>query len=129
MTTTARLDALQAALPAVLGAKLQSLVRDRGELTATVAAADYPDVARLLRDHAELAFEQLIDLCGVDYASYKDEPRESRRFCVVSHLLSVSKNWRLRLKVYCADDEMPVVASLSDILGPCNWVQREAFES
>ena len=128
MTTLARLDTLQAALPALLGDKLTSLVRDRGELTATVAAADYLAVARLLRDHAELKFEQLVDLCGVDYSSYRDAGVDGPRFCVVSHLLSVSKNWRLRLKVFCPDDEMPVVASLTEVWSSCNWFEREAFD-
>ncbi|HWH82643.1 MAG TPA: NADH-quinone oxidoreductase subunit C [Burkholderiaceae bacterium] len=128
MTTLARLDTLQAALPALLGAKLKSLVRERGELTAVVSAADYAEVALTLRDHADTKFEQLIDLCGVDYSSYRDEPRESQRFCVVSHLLSVSKNWRLRLKVFCPDDEMPLVTSLTEVWSSCNWFEREAFD-
>ncbi len=123
-----RLDTLQAALQAVLGARVKRLVREREEITVTVAAGDYLAAAMLLRDHAELRFEQLIDLCGVDYSSYKDVAWEGPRYCVVSHLLSVSKNWRLRLKVFCADDQMPMVDSLADVWSSSNWFEREAFD-
>jgi len=123
-----KLDTLEAALTAVLGPRLKTLVRDRGELTLTVGAADYIEASLLLRDHADLKFEQLIDLCGVDYSSYKDRPWEGPRFCVVSHLLSVSKNWRVRLKVFCPDDDVPVVASLTDVWSSVNWFEREAFD-
>ena len=123
-----KLDTLQAALESVLGARVKTTVRDLGELTITVAAADYLSVAQSLRDHPELKFEQLVDLCGVDYSSYKDRPWEGRRYCVVSHLLSVSKNWRVRLKVFCPDDELPVVASLTDVWSSSNWFEREAFD-
>jgi NADH-quinone oxidoreductase subunit C len=123
-----KLDTLQAALETVLGARVKSLVRDLGELTITVGAADYPSVAATLRDHPEFRFEQLVDLCGVDYSGYKDQPWEGLRYGVVSHLLSVSKNWRVRLKVFCPDDEVPTVASLTDVWGSCNWFEREAFD-
>ena len=123
-----KLDTLEAALTAVLGERLKKLVRDRGELTVTVSAANYIDAALLLRDHDELKFEQNIDLCGVDYSSYKDQAWEGPRYCVVSHLLSVSKNWRVRLKVFAPDDEMPVVASLTDVWSSVNWFEREAFD-
>ena len=123
-----KLDTLQAALETTLGAKLKKLVRDRGEITVTVAAADYVAAALLLRDHADLKFEQNIDLCGVDYSSYKDEAWDGPRFCVVSHLLSVSKNWRVRLKVFCPDDDVPVVASLTEVWASVNWFEREAFD-
>ena len=123
-----KLDILQPALESALGSRIKSLKRDRGELTLTVAAADYAEVAHTLRDHAELKFEQLIDLCGLDYSSYKNEAHEGLRFCVVSHLLSVSKNWRLRLKVFCPDDELPMVASLNEVWSSANWFEREAFD-
>ena len=122
-----RLDTLQAALGTVLGERI-ALVRDREELTATVPAADYHDVALALRDHVDLKFEQLIDLCCVDYSSYKDVEWDGRRYCVVSHLLSVSRNWRLRLKVFCADDDVPVIATLTDVWSSANWFEREAFD-
>ncbi|MBW8778009.1 MAG: NADH-quinone oxidoreductase subunit C [Burkholderiales bacterium] len=123
-----KLDVLQAALESNLGARLKKLVRDRGEITVTVAADDYIAAALILRDHADLKFEQNIDLCGLDYSSYKDEAWDGPRFCVVSHLLSVSKNWRVRLKVFCPDDDVPVVASLSDVWASVNWFEREAFD-
>ena len=123
-----KLDVLEAALTAVLGERLKKLVRDRGELTVTVSAADYIESALLLRDHADLKFEQNVDLCGVDYSSYKDQPWEGPRFCVVSHLLSVSKNWRVRLKVFCPDDDVPQVATLTDVWSAANWYEREAFD-
>ncbi|MBC8058955.1 MAG: NADH-quinone oxidoreductase subunit C [Rhizobiales bacterium] len=123
-----KLDDLEAALSAVLGERAKKLVRDRGELTITVSAAEYIESALLLRDHADLKFEQNIDLCGVDYSSYKEQAWEGPRFCVVSHLLSVSKNWRVRLKVFAPDDDVPVVASLTDVWSSVNWFEREAFD-
>ena len=125
---TIKLDTLQAALESSLGAKLKKLVRDRGEITVTVAAADYLDAARTLRDHADLQFEQLLDLCGVDYSSYKDRPWDGLRYCAVSHLLSVSKNWRVRLKVFCVDDDVPMIPTLTDVWSSANWFEREAFD-
>ena len=125
---TQKLDALEAALHATLGDTLVALVRDRGEITITVAPASYLQAALALRDHPELAFEQLIDLCGVDYVEYRDEVRDGPRYCVVLHLLSLSKNWRVRLKVYTADDEMPAVASVNEVWNAANWFEREAFD-
>jgi len=125
---TQQLEPLQRALEAALGAKLKRLVRDRGELTITVAAADYAASALVLRDDAALRFEQLIDLCGVDYSSWRDAPWDGLRYCVVSHLLSLTHNWRVRMKVYCPDDEVPMVASLAGIWNAANWFEREAFD-
>ena len=125
---TARLDTLQAALEAALGDSIKSLVRARGELTLTVTAERYAAVAKQLRDDASLGFEQLIDLCGVDYADYRNEPWDGPRFCVVSHLLSVKHNWRLRLKVFCPDDDLPAVASVTETWNSANWFEREAFD-
>ena len=123
-----KLDTLQAALEGALVDKLVQLVRARGEITVTVRAADYAGVARTLRDHDALRFEQLIDLAGVDYADYRNEPWEGPRFCVVSHLLSVTHNWRLRLKVFAPDDDLPAVASVTEIWNSANWFEREAFD-
>jgi NADH-quinone oxidoreductase subunit C len=123
-----KLDTLQAALESALGARLDKLVRDRGEITVTVSAINYPEAARSLRDHPELRFEQLIDLCGVDYSSWKDQPWEGPRFCVVTHLLSVAKNWRVRLKVFAPNDDLPIVASLTEVWSAANWFEREAFD-
>ena len=123
-----RLDTLQTALESALGARLKNIARDRGEITLTVAAADYTDTALILRDHADLKFEQLIDICGVDYSAYKDQPWEGARFCAVSHLLSVTHNWRLRLKSFCPDDDVPVIDSLIEVWASANWFEREAFD-
>jgi NADH-quinone oxidoreductase subunit C len=123
-----KLDTLQAALETKLGERLKRLVNDRGEITITVSADDYITAATILRDDPDLRFEQLIDLCGVDYSSYKDQPWEGSRFCIVSHLLSVNKNWRVRLKVFAPDDDMPIVASLNEVWSSANWLEREAFD-
>ncbi len=96
-----------------------------GELTVEVKAADYRSVAERLRKEG---FEQLIDLCGVDYASYGDKPREGSRFAAVVHLLSVKNNWRLRVRTYCPDDEFPVVSSLVEVWPAAGWFEREAFD-
>ena len=97
-----------------------------GELTVEVKAAGYLSLARKLRDEA--GFEQLIDLCGVDYAAYADKPREGPRFAAVVHLLSLQNNWRVRLRAFCPDDEFPVLASLVDVWPAANWFEREAFD-
>ena len=128
VASTSRIETLRAAVTTVLGEQVKKLVLDRGELTLTVAAVDYMAVAAKLRDEPSLKFEQLIDLCGVDYSSYRDQAWDGMRFCVVSHLLSVSHNWRVRLKVFCPDDDMPTVASLIDVWSAANWFEREAFD-
>ena len=125
---TVQLDALQSALEAALGPKIATLVRDHGELTLTVRAADYLAAAQALRDDPALAFEQLMDLAGMDLSSWKDQPHDGPRFVVVAHLLSITKNWRLRLKVICPDDELPLVASLNEVWSAANWYEREAFD-
>ena len=125
---TQKLDTLQAALERILGDRVTKLVRARGELTITVKAGDYFAVCKTLRDHPDLAFEQLIDLCGVDYSTYRDGEYDSLRYAVVSHLLSVSKNWRLRIKVFATDDDFPVVAAVTPLWTAANWFEREAFD-
>jgi NADH-quinone oxidoreductase subunit C len=105
------------------------LPRERlGEITIEVHAADYRRTCEKLRNHSELRFEQLIDLCGVDYGAYADKPREGPRFAVVVHLLSVKNNFRLRVRTFCPDDELPVVASLVEVWPAANWFEREAFD-
>ena len=123
-----RLETLQAALQSTLGEGVRALKRERGELTLTVAAADYARIAQTLRDDPALRFEQLIDLCGVDYSDYRNAPWDGPRFCVVSHLLSVTHNWRLRLKCFAPDDDLPAVASLTPVWNSANWFEREAFD-
>jgi NADH-quinone oxidoreductase subunit C len=123
-----RIDRLQSALQASLGDKLRDLHLALGEVTITVSASDYLAVAQQLRDDPALKFEQLIDLCGVDYSGYKSKPWDGLRYCVVSHLLSVAHNWRVRLKVFAVDDELPAVASVNEVWNSANWFEREAFD-
>ena len=125
---TQKLDTLQAALQAALGDAVQSIKRERGEITVSVAAARYLEAARLLHEHPSLKFEQLIDLCGVDYSGYKNQPWDGARYAVVIHLLSLTHNWRVRMRVFAPDDDMPVVASLCDVWAAANWFEREAFD-
>ncbi|MBM3367092.1 MAG: NADH-quinone oxidoreductase subunit C [Betaproteobacteria bacterium] len=99
-----------------------------GEITIEVPAADLSSAAQKLRDHPDLRFEQLIDLCGMDYDTYGDRAREGRRFAVVVHLLSVAHNWRLRLRAYCADDAYPMLASVTQTWPAAAWFEREAFD-
>ena len=116
------------AIAAVLGDKVKNLKVAFGEVTVTVAAADYLTAAKLLRDSSGCKFKQLVDLCGVDYSEYKDGQYDGLRYCVSSHLLSVSLNQRVRLKVFCPDDDFPVVDSVNDIWNSANWFEREAFD-
>ena len=125
---SAKLDSLCAALEAALGPKILRLVRDRGEVTIHVAAEHYHAVALQLRDDPTLAFEQLVDLCGLDLSAWRNDGHDGPRYVVVSHLLSVVKNWRLRLKVTCPDDDLPLVATVTDIWSSANWFEREAFD-
>ncbi|MBP0631379.1 NADH-quinone oxidoreductase subunit C [Cupriavidus sp. AcVe19-1a] len=124
----AKLDTLKAALEKALGKRVQKLIEATGELTLIVKADDYLEAARILRDDSSLRFEQLIDLCGVDYSEFGDGAWEGPRFAAVSHLLSITNNWRLRLRVFAPDDDFPVVASLIDVWNSVNWFEREAFD-
>ncbi|MDR2129396.1 MAG: NADH-quinone oxidoreductase subunit C [Burkholderiaceae bacterium] len=122
-------DALRDAVVAALGGKCQQISVALGEVTLTVNAADYAAAMQTLRDAQGCRFEQLIDLCGMDMSTYGDGRRpQTPRFCVVVHLLSVALNQRLRVKVYCADDEFPVVDSINHIWNSANWFEREAFD-
>jgi len=127
-----KIDVLQPALETVLAGRFKSLVRDRGELTLTVAAAEYLSVCESLRDDEALQFEQMVDLCGMDYSAYRDAGEspfsDGPRYAVVLHLLSVRKNWRLRVRVFCPDDDVPCIASINEIWGSANWFEREAFD-
>ena len=120
--------ALQEIVKKELGSKVRHMTLALGELSVLVDAADYLAVAARLRDAPSCRFEQLIDLCGVDYSEYGNGKHEGPRYCVVSHLLSVSLNQRLRLKVFCPNDDMPVVASVNDVWNSANWFEREAFD-
>jgi NADH-quinone oxidoreductase subunit C len=112
----------------LLGERVQSIDVERGEVTLVVAAADYLAVMQTLRDAPQTRFEQLIDLCGMDYSTYGDGRWEGPRFAVVVHLLSVSLNHRVRVRVFCPEDDFPVVASVSELWASANWYEREAFD-
>lgn len=121
-------EELRGLLAAALGDQVRSVAVTLGEVTVEVNAANYLDVMRTLRDAHGCQFEQLIDLCGVDYSAYQETGRDGARFAVVCHLLSVSLNQRVRVRVMCPDDDMPVVASMCDLWSSANWFEREAFD-
>jgi NADH-quinone oxidoreductase subunit C len=147
-----RTETLASAIEARLGARVRRLPSVAGELTCEVTAAHLTDVCRELRDAPELAFEQLVDLSGIDYldfgrAEWKTEPASSTgfsrgverpgarepgdvpdRFAVAYHLLSVSKNWRLRLRCYCTGGEPPMLDSVTGLWASADWYEREAFD-
>jgi len=125
---TPKLQRLHDALQRILGARVAKLSERLGELTLEVKAADYVEAARTLRDHPDLRFEQLLDLCGVDYSTYKEGAWEGERFAAISQLLSVSHNWRLRLRVFCPDEGFPALDSLIEVWPSVNWYEREAFD-
>jgi NADH-quinone oxidoreductase subunit C len=122
----ADLSTLRTNLSALLGDKLGGIDEKLGELTVVVKASDMTDVLTRLRDDA--GFEQMIDLCGVDYSTYGDETWEGLRFAVVYHLLSVAHNARLRVRVFAAEDDFPVLESVAGIWPCANWYEREAFD-
>jgi NADH-quinone oxidoreductase subunit C len=121
-------ETLKSAVEAALGARVKRVSVDLGEVKVLVAADDYLEAAQLLRLAPGCQFEQLIDLCGVDYSEYGDGAYSGPRYCVVSHLLSVSLNQRLTLKVFAPDDDVPVVASITGVWNSANWFEREAFD-
>lgn len=125
---TTKLETLEAALRNALGDHLQSLTTALGEVAIVIKASNYLSAMRVLRDHADLRFEELIDLCGLDYSAYGDGAWDGARFAVVSQLLSIANNWRVRVRVFAEDDEVPVVASVTDIWPAANWYEREAFD-
>jgi NADH-quinone oxidoreductase subunit C len=124
---TTKIEALELALKNVLG-EGAAITSALGEVTVVVKAADYLASMQSLRDDPSLRFEEMIDLCGVDYASYGEGEWDGLRFAVVTHLLSVTHNWRVRVRVFCPDDEMPLVQSITGIWRSANWFEREAFD-
>ena len=121
-------EALKDAIAAALGDRVKHIGVALGEVTLTVAPEHYLDAMQLLRDAPQCRFEQLIDICGMDYSAYRDGLWEGQRFGVVVHLLSVSLNQRVRVQVFCADDDFPVVASVNSLWSAANWYEREAFD-
>jgi NADH-quinone oxidoreductase subunit C len=142
-----KIETLAAALPTALGDALQNVTIARGEVTAVIAAPGLLTAMRALRDHPELRFATLLDICGVDYSAFAGEPARmadfasdatppehvvprthERRFAAVYHLLSLANNWRLRVRAYAPDDDFPVLPSLLDVWPSANWYEREAFD-
>lgn len=127
------LEKLASTLQNVLDSKLVSMNLHLKEITILVRPQDLLDAAELLRDHPDLRFDMLIDLCGVDYSAYTNaaftvDGCHSQRFAVVYHLLSIKLNHRLRVKVFADDDEFPIVDSVIGIWPSANWFEREAFD-
>ena len=133
---TPRTAVLVETVKAALGGRIVDIAAALGEVTLTIRAVDLIEAMTLLRDRPELRFEQLIDVCGVDYGSFgkaawDGEPSESGarpRFAIVYHLLSLANNWRLRVRAFADDDEMPVIESIINIWPSANWFEREAFD-
>jgi NADH-quinone oxidoreductase subunit C len=121
-------EKLRDAVAGALGDKLREIRLALGEVTVVVAAEDYLAAMEILRDAPQCRFEQLIDLCGVDYSTYGEVGTDGPRYAVVTHLLSLSLNQRLRVKVFCTDDDFPVIPSVTGIWSGANWFEREAFD-
>ncbi len=121
-------EVLKNTISAVLGGYVKDITVALGEVTVVVEAQNYLAAAQLLRSSSDCLFEQMMDLCGVDYSEYKDGAYEGRRYCVVLHLLSISLNHRVRLKVFANDDDFPVLGSVTEIWNAANWFEREAFD-
>ena len=108
--------------------KMLSIDEDKGEITITFNQKNIIESLRSLRDRPEFDFKQLIDLCGVDYQEYKIAAQDEKRFCVVCHLLSLSNNQRLRVKVFADDDEFPIFPTMTEVWPNADWYEREAFD-
>jgi len=125
---SAKLELLSQNLQQHLGDRIVELQLALGEITIDVDAAAYLETMLQLRDEPELRFEQLIDLCGVDYLTYGDGNWSGKRFAVVTHLSSVSHNWRVRVRCFAPDDDFPTVPSVGAVWNSANWFEREAFD-
>ncbi|WP_424192226.1 NADH-quinone oxidoreductase subunit C [Ampullimonas aquatilis] len=123
-----KLETLQNLLASALSGLGVVVTESLGEVQVKVSAANYLAACNVLRDHADLRFEQMMDLCGMDYQTYGDGTWNGGRFAVVLQLLSISFNWRVRVKVFADDDAMPVLPSINDVWSSANWFEREAFD-
>ena len=131
-TMTPKLQRLHDALQSTLSGRIVTLTEALGELTLEVKSEDYRAVAETLRDFESLRFEQMLDLCGMDYSTYGERPageeKQASRYAAVVHLLSLTHNWRLRLRTFCTDRDFPMIESLIDVWPAVNWYEREAFD-
>jgi NADH-quinone oxidoreductase subunit C len=127
-----RLETLSLCLQNILGDKAASISDRLGELTVLISPQDMLEAMQTIRDHPDLRFEMLVDLCGVDYSAYGMESAwadsRNKRFAAVYHLLSLAHNRRVRIKVFADDDEFPVLDSVINIWPSVNWFEREAFD-
>ena len=121
-------EKLRDVVSAALGEKARSVTLAYGEVTVEVSADKYLEAMQTLRNAPDCKYEMLVDLCGVDYSDYAEVGTEGPRFAVVSHLMSLTLNQRLRVRVFCPDDDLPVVASINEIWNAANWFEREAFD-
>jgi NADH-quinone oxidoreductase subunit C len=125
---TSKLETLKSNLEAAFGGRLQSITEELGQITIVVKSAEYLSVCTQLRDDPSLRFEQCMDVCGLDYSAFGDGAYDGPRFAAVLHLLSITNNWRLRVRVFADLDDMPIVPSVVDIWNGVNWFEREAFD-
>ena len=123
---SAKLERLCRQLKEIFGDRIGEPLLALGELTVATPVANYFEAMRQLRDDPAFRFEQLMDLSGIDYSEFTGY--QGQRFAAVSQLLSITHNWRLRVKVFAEDDEFPVVPSVMDIWNSANWYEREAFD-
>lgn len=119
---------LQAACTQILGDKASKIILAFNELTIECLPGNYLYIMQTLRDHEDLHFESLVDLCGVDYSTYKNEVWQGKRFAAVSQLVSVKHNQRVRVRVWAQDDDLPLVPSVVNIYNSADWYEREAFD-
>ena len=125
---SAKLEVLSQKLMQHLGDRIELRTVALGEVTIDVRASDYLEVVKVLRDADELRFEELIDLCGVDYLAYGNDKWAGKRFAAISHLTSITHNWRLRVRCFAPDDNFPSIPSVVSIWNSANWFEREAFD-
>jgi len=119
---------LYSAAQRILDGKADKVLLALDEVTVECRPEHYLDIMQILRDHEEMHFELLVDLCGVDYSTYKNEPWPGKRFAVVSQLLSVKNNQRIRVRVWAENDDFPLVQSVINIYNSADWYEREAFD-
>ena len=125
---SAKLEVLSQKLMQHLGDRIELRTVALGEVTIDVRASDYLEVVKVLRDADELRFEELIDLCGVDYLAYGNDKWAGKRFAAIIHLTSITHNWRLRVRCFAPDDNFPSIPSVVSIWNSANWFEREAFD-